>query len=117
MPDPGPVHLGADEVTFRLLFRLLGQALAVAEADLQRHRRRAPEHRRQIQRRGGLRELQAEARQQFVQRALLARRQPALAAHEAADAPVERPVVGSGIDRFVHFQLKNRPVCGEEAEA
>ncbi len=125
VPDPGAMHLGADEIALRRRRGLFGQAVAVAETDLQGHRRLAAEDRRQIQHPGVGRRIQAEARPELIQRALLAGGQTPLAAHERANPAMVRrappvPVSGPVVVRFVrdrHEPAKNSPVSGEEAEA
>jgi hypothetical protein len=112
------VYLDADEIALRAAGRLLHQALAITKADLQRDRGRTPEDGGQVQPRGGRRLRQPEARHQFVQCPLLARGQPALPAHEAAHpAPGMPRRLYRRVLRSAHAQLKNRPLCGDDAEA
>src|SRR5690606_8713642 len=96
--------------------------ISVAEADLQHQRRVAAEHRVVVADLAGV--IDAEARPGLVERALLGRREPALAQGEAADlAPAFAGGVGLGRglgalagERGRHRQPIS-PSTGEEALA
>ncbi|MCE7878113.1 MAG: glycosyltransferase [Betaproteobacteria bacterium PRO3] len=77
------VHLDADEVEARLRRGDRGGRLAHAAADLEHDGRPAAERSGEVDRR--LRERQAEARCEVLERSRLRRRQAALAQHETAD--------------------------------
>src|SRR5262249_50091173 len=66
---PRPVDLDAEEVPRRLGRCAGGDVLAVAEADLERAGRLAPEHGREVDRRCGVR--LSKARPQLIERASL----------------------------------------------
>src|SRR5690606_3307505 len=92
--DAGGMDLDADVVAARVARCGVTQRFAVAEADLEDPRRAAPEGGVEVARRA--RVVQAEARPQRVEGALLGRREAALAQHEAAHAAV--PVLdGEGL--------------------
>ena len=90
MADPGVVNLDAQVIVGWMVGGQRQQRRTVAEADVQ-HDRRTPTE-LEIQIKGALPERDAEARYQVSQRALLRRRRPPGALHEASD----RSMVGLG---------------------
>src|SRR5690606_7338559 len=80
--DAGRVYLDPDVVAGRVALRGKAQRLAVAEADLEDAFRAAPERGVEVARLACV--VEAEARPQFVERALLGLGEAALAQHEAA---------------------------------
>ena len=96
--DAGTMHLDAEVVAVRVRCRQRDQRFAVAEADLERARRVAPEQRRRG-RAGSVAGLDAVARPQFAPRALLRDGHASGAHHEAADRAARcfvRSVGGTG---------------------
>src|SRR5690606_13656168 len=86
--DAGRVHLDTDVVSGRVQARGVAQRLAIAEADFQDPRRLAAEGGIEIARAPLV--VEAEARPQRVERALLGRGEAALAQHEAAHGAMPR---------------------------
>src|SRR5690606_271726 len=113
--DAGGVHLDADEVPFRVVCRGEAQRLAVAEADLEHPRRLASERDGEVAR--GASVVEAVARPQRVERALLRGSEAALAQHEAAHAAAAildrarlRRRLGAGAgERVGHRSVMPRP--------
>ena len=121
-PDARGVDLDAQVVTVRVAGGGETQCLAVAETDLEHARRMAPEGRIEVAGRAGV--IQAEAGPEGIERALLGRREPPLAQHEAADAPLPRSDgerlgrrLGRAFARRLPGHQPTSPSTGEDALA
>ncbi len=104
MPDAGLVHLDADEVQLRVVFGLLYERVAVAKTDLEHPGCPSPEQSIEVQR--IVAGIYAVSGPQFLQRALLRRRQATGAAHETPNrAPP--PILGT---RYLHRGILLHPI-------